>query len=316
MKLSFWISILILALPRLVLSTVDARGSVPHETQSRVVGIDPTFGNLYHETFEAMRHDRHTETIAKATAALAMKPDPKRGALLFACRGLAYSGLKNYARAVADFGEAIRLDPAVDTARANRGLILAYLGEDERAIADLTHAGRVGSLGLTLHATLGNAYLKTGRKNLARGEYVRVAQLPVQADAEYALRAYAEFAIGQYKAAASDWRAAGQRLSNDWGTLNEAAWFEATCPDAAVRDGQAAVRDASRACEGTHWKDGGFIDTLAAAYAETGDFAHAVQYGKRAVSLGGKHSGERREVEQHLRLFEKGKPVREGGKLL
>ena len=39
---------------------------------------------------------------------------------------------------------------------------------------------------------------------------------------------------------------------------------------------------ATRACELSQWRDPEFIDTLAAAYAETGNFDEAVRY-SRAV---------------------------------
>jgi tetratricopeptide (TPR) repeat protein len=276
------------------------------------VGIDTTFGDRFHEAIQAMQHDRYQEAIAKATAALAMKPDSKNAALLLTCRGIAYYALEDYARAIADFSEALRRDPTVPTARANRGSLLANQGQYEKAIADLTHAGPETS-GIRLHATLAKAYFQIGQKDRARAEYARATQLPVKETSEYVIRARAHVAIGQYKAAGSDFEAAKNRQSNDWHTLNSAAWFEATCPDGGMRNGRMAVSDATRACEGTHWKNADYIDTLAAAYAETGDFAHAIQYGRQAVAIGGDKQSE---IEQNLRLFEKSQPVREKGKLL
>lgn len=59
--------------------------------------------------------------------------------------------------------------------------------------------------------------------------------------------------------------------------LSERAWFYATCPNGSFRNGQQAVKDAKAACSIMVWKDENMIDTLAAAYAETGDFNSAVQ---------------------------------------
>ena len=61
--------------------------------------------------------------------------------------------------------------------------------------------------------------------------------------------------------------------------LDELAWLLATYPDSKSRDGAEAVRLAERACDLTERRILALLDTLAAAYAETGDFPRAISAG-------------------------------------
>ena len=63
------------------------------------------------------------------------------------------------------------------------------------------------------------------------------------------------------------------------------AWIQATCPVERLRNGPAAVTSARRACELTEWKRPNPLGTLAAAYAEAGDFERAVEFQQKANEL-------------------------------
>jgi tetratricopeptide (TPR) repeat protein len=68
--------------------------------------------------------------------------------------------------------------------------------------------------------------------------------------------------------------------------LDELAWLLATYPDSKSRDGAEAVRLAERACALTDRQVPAFLDTLAAAYADAGDFSRAVAAGEEALNRG------------------------------
>jgi len=92
--------------------------------------------------------------------------------------------------------------------------------------------------------------------------------------------------------------------------LNDAAWLLATCPQAEVRDGRAAVTYAEKAVAATNRKQPFKLGTLAAAYAETGEFAKAAAIQKEAMTLL-QDDQQKREFEGRLKLYEAQRPYRE-----
>jgi eukaryotic-like serine/threonine-protein kinase len=88
------------------------------------------------------------------------------------------------------------------------------------------------------------------------------------------------------------------------------AWMLATCPDAKIRNGTNAVRLAEEAAAATQRKDLDVLETLAGAYAETGEFGKAVAVQKEAMSLAADPDS-KKALESHLKLYESGKPCRE-----
>ena len=66
---------------------------------------------------------------------------------------------------------------------------------------------------------------------------------------------------------------------------NALAWILATQPDAARRKGEEALLWAQRACSVSNNLDPSHLDTLAAAYAEVGNFEEALRWIARAIQL-------------------------------
>ena len=138
------------------------------------------------------------------------------------------------------------------------------------------------------------------------------ALLRVQpAAAVHNARGLARAAAGQYAEAAADYAAVLERDPNAGYAMNNLAWLLATCPDDKVRDGKRAVELATKACEKTGWKLANNVDTLAAAYAEAGDFEQAVKFQKQALDDRTFAATAGTAARERVKLYAAGKPYRE-----
>lgn len=90
---------------------------------------------------------------------------------------------------------------------------------------------------------------------------------------------------------------------------NNLAWLLATCPDKSVRDGKQAITYGKMACDQTNWEEPAFIDTLAAAYAEAGQYDKAVKYQQQAINL--VPADAKPDYASRLQLYKAHKPYRE-----
>ncbi|MDB2348093.1 ASPIC/UnbV domain-containing protein [Verrucomicrobiales bacterium] len=115
-------------------------------------------------------------------------------------------------------------------------------------------------------------------------------------------RGRAKESLGAYRAALKEDETATL-------VLNNLAWQLAAHPDPAIRDGKEAVRWASKAAALTKHTDPAILDTLAAGYAESGDFKQAAQVAEKAADLA-KRQGNRalwEGIQQGLRKYRAGK---------
>jgi protein O-mannosyl-transferase len=98
--------------------------------------------------------------------------------------------------------------------------------------------------------------------------------------------------------------------------LNNLAWIRATSADASLRNGAEAVQLAERSCSLSANLDAGALDTLAAAYAQAGDFERALEIAQRALQTAEATNNKAlaAQIREHVDLFSRRLPVRQIGK--
>jgi tetratricopeptide (TPR) repeat protein len=104
-----------------------------------------------------------------------------------------------------------------------------------------------------------------------------------------------------------------EKALRHFSAANRAAWALATNPDPALRNGAQALGLARQACQATGDERADFLDTLAAAYAELGRLDEAAATARRALTMAETQDRElARAIRERLRLYEMGRPFREG----
>ena len=133
----------------------------------------------------------------------------------------------------------------------------------------------------------------------------------IKLDAKFAPALYGRGNVyaekGDFDKATADFTAAVKVAPADLIAANDLAWFRATCPQAKFRDGKQAVSEATRVCEATGFKNEEFLDTLAAACAETGDFTAAIKWATKAAEL----APDDEDFAAHVKLYKSKKPLRD-----
>jgi tetratricopeptide (TPR) repeat protein len=186
--------------------------------------------------------------------------------------------------AVAQFEKATALKPDFVEARVNLGGALASQGKLDQALVQLREALASNPAYAPAHYHLGLVLSRQGNPQGAIREWRSALELdPKYAEAHISLGDALD-ALGQTAEAVAHWREGIELQPDDRAALRRAAWALATSPDAAIRNGADALAFAVHAVEITGGGDARILDTLAAAYAEKGQFADAALTARRALA--------------------------------
>jgi len=163
---------------------------------------------------------------------------------------------------------------------------------------------------------LGLLYSLDDRPAQAVKVFGQVTKIDAEYWQAYRLRGDTLLAMKDYAKAIADFEKALELAPKDdeerSGILNNLSWTLSTSLTDEIRDGKRALELGLEACELTKYAKPHILSTLAAAYAEMGEFDKAVEWSEKAVSIGRESKEPQLEqLEQELESYRKKMPWRE-----
>lgn len=200
-------------------------------------------------------------------------------------RSEAYLNNKQYDEALADIETVIKANPGLTVAHGLKAQTLASMERFPEAIEELKKLtdDEESQPEFQLQLALYHQFANQPREAIAA-----YSELLEKDDDNFpALRGRADayLSVGEHAKAVADFKKALEVEPKESGMLNNYAWVLATSPDDDVRDGKLAVELATKACEATNNEESHILSTLAAAYAETGDFDKAAEWSRKAIEV-------------------------------
>ena len=231
------------------------------------------------------------------------------------------AGPKWHQKALTLLDQCITDEPDLWQQYLARGIAHLNVGpkDQAQAIEDLKMADRKASqtalspkASALVMAIEAYALCKGGKVREGNKRFAEAVKLDPQFSAPYLIRGWSKLFRGSYPEAKADFQIA-LRLSRtspkaEVQAQEAMAFLLAACPRDSVRDGEKAVEHANKANDLSKGKDWVCLDTLGAAYAETGDFDTAAKWASRALQVA---PAERQEsLSQRIALYKEKQPYR------
>lgn len=224
-------------------------------------------------------------------------------------RGVCYALAAEFDKAQADFSRAIELRPDYANAWFNRAEIYYEQGRYPEALADYDEAIRLQDDDAGFYTGRAHTHFQMGKLEKALADYNQAAKLDPENPDRLTNRGDCYRSLGDWDRAANDFRKAIE-LDDQFGrAFQSAAWMMATCPAEAYRNPKLALRAAQKAIELDGDSDYIYLDTLAAAWANAGQYDKAQEAMHRALVLAPAEN--KSALEKRLGLYQAGKAYRQ-----
>lgn len=265
---------------------------------------------LHLELGDLLTSDRKWgEALAIYDEAIRLNPDSDEA---WDGRGNCCLCMNDFTNMAKDYSEAIKLKPYVQWYWQERAYAYQSLGQYKKAISDHTKSIELNEQDAGQRVRRGQAYEALGEFSEAEADYSRAIEINPSYWGNWFARARLYSLQNQPDKARADLAESIKQSSS--GTVddqNDLAWALATSTNSTLRDGPAAINLAQKAVAATGRVNASFVDTLAAAYAETGDFEKAVSTEKESIAL----FTDKKAIDDfttRLKLYETNTPYREG----
>ncbi len=202
------------------------------------------------------------------------------------------------------FSKRIAEDAQDAAALLARGKVRFDKGDIDAAIADFDRslALRPSSEGHTLR---GYAWKRKGDKQRAMADFDAAIALNPNEALAWRVRGATWAGMADYRKAVAEYSESIRVDPENTDSLHHRALMLSACNEAAIRNGAQAVKDATKACELSEWKNPLYLSGLAIASAEAGDFDAAVKWQTKAIEFSTNAHGS-----AQLELFKQRQPFR------
>ena len=257
-----------------------------------------------------LQKGRVNEAIAQFNQALKIDPDYAVG---HSNLGNALLRLGRAEESLAHIERALEIDPRNAEAENNLGNTLMQMGRRQDAV---THYGKAIAIDphyAEAYNNLGATLLQMGRLNESLAQLQKA--LTIDPESQQAQNNLGNTLLRMARAseALAHYDKAVALAPNDVNSLNNLAWLLATSPEPQVRDGARAVELSERADHLTGGQNATIIATLAAAEAEAGHFPEAIKTAQRALdlALGSGQTTLSALIREQIALYQSGSPSRD-----
>ncbi|MGI9458235.1 MAG: tetratricopeptide repeat protein, partial [Aeoliella sp.] len=276
------------------------------ESFDRAAELVPNAPGPYQHRGEIYRTmGEYDKALTQFNKVLELQPDEL---LTFVHRAEVYLRSGRFDEALADADAVLEKQPLV-LAHRIRAEVLANMNRLQEAIEEMERVSASVPNDVELKMQLALYYQVDDHPHKAVEVYDQI----LEQDSDNALvvrsRGDAYLTIGEHASAIADFETALELLPDDPALLNNLAWVLATSPDDKVRDGKRAVELATKACELTDYNKPHILSTLAAAFAESGDFETAIEWSQKAVDMD--DSEQEEQLAKELASYQGGQPWRE-----